>query len=144
MTTIVASVKHNCMCSDTRMTSGHAMVNSRKLEKIAGSIWGGAGDAEAIEEFFVWARLRFDPKEKPKWTAEDRPEVEILELGSAGIRLWGSRCVPIPVDNEFWAIGSGGLAAMGVMYCNKTPQDAIKIAMLCDEYSGGSVRTLRR
>lgn len=144
MTTIVASVKHGCMCSDSRMTSGHAMVNSRKLERIGGSLWGGAGDAEAIEEFFIWARGNFDKKAIPQWKGEDRPEFEMIELGSAGIRLWSSRCVPIPVDNEFWAIGSGGLAAMGALYAGKKPQDAVRIAILCDEYSGGAVRTLKR
>ena len=131
------------MCSDSRMTSYHAMVNSRKIEQIGGSLWGGAGDAEAIEQFFDWVRAGKKKAGIHGWEKEDRPDVEILELGHSGIRLWSSRLVAIPTDAQCWAIGSGGMAAMGAMLAGATPQDAVEIAKQCDEYSGGPVQTLK-
>ena len=139
MTTIVISRKHGCMASDSRMTGYNAYVNSRKVERIGDSLYGGCGDAEAIEVFLEWARGGKIKKNKPKWGDDNIPDFDVVELCADGIRLWSSRCVPIPVDADFWAVGSGGLAAMGAMLCGKTPAEAVEIAKLCDEYTGGDV-----
>lgn len=139
MTTIVISRKHGCMACDSRMTGYNAYVNSRKVERIRGSLWGGCGDAEAIEVFFEWVRAGCQKKSRPKWGDTNIPEFDVIELNAAGINLWSARCVPIPIDADFWAVGSGGLAAMGALHCGKTPKQAVEIAKLCDEYTGGEV-----
>lgn len=139
MTTIVISRKHACMASDSRMTGYHAYVSSRKIERIGESLYGGCGDAEAIEVFFEWARGGKIKKNKPKWGDDNVPEFEVVELSPTGLFIWSTRFVPIPVDADFWAVGSGGMAAMGALHCGKTPEEAVEIAKLCDEYSGGAV-----
>jgi ATP-dependent protease HslVU (ClpYQ) peptidase subunit len=50
---------------------------------------------------------------------------------------------PIPVENQFYAIGTGRAAAMAAMHCGKTAEEAVEIAMLVDAFSGGGVMSMR-
>lgn len=51
-------------------------------------------------------------------------------------------CYPMVVEEQFYAIGTGKLAAMAAMHCGKDTVASIETAMLFDIYSGGSVDLL--
>lgn len=138
MTTIAANLKE--MAADRRMVGGGPMVSSRKIVRIGGSLYGGAGDAEAIEMFYAWAMSGFAKKEKPVWGADNRPEFCIMELSKSGIRLWGERLTPYPVDEPFYAIGSGSMSAQAAMYLGLSPEKAVEVAALYDENTGHGVQ----
>jgi ATP-dependent protease HslVU (ClpYQ) peptidase subunit len=44
---------------------------------------------------------------------------------------------------EFWAIGSGTSAALGALHAGASAEEAVRIAMLIDNDSGGEVNSLR-
>ena len=138
MTTIAANLKE--MAADKRMVGGGPMVSSRKIVRIKDSLYGGAGDAEAIEMFYAWALSGFAKKEKPVWGNNDIPDFCILELNKSGLRMWGARLTHIPIEADFWAIGSGSMSAQAAMHCGKTPLQAVSIAALFDENTGHGVQ----
>jgi hypothetical protein len=141
MTTIAANLTE--MAADRRMVGGGPMVSSRKIVRIKDSLYGGAGDGEAIEMFYAWALSGFAKKERPVWGADNVPEFCILELSVNGLRMWGARLAPIPIDEDFWAIGSGSMSAQAAMYCGKSPKQAVEIAALYDENTGHGTQVER-
>lgn len=138
MTTIACNRKG--MACDSRIVSAGPISNGPKVEKINGVIWGGAGDAEGIEMFLMWAREGFSKETRPVFPPEDRPEFQMLELNKQGLRIWFSRLVPIPIDEDYYAIGSGSMAAMTALYLGKHPKKAVECAAKFDENTGGIVR----
>lgn len=47
-----------------------------------------------------------------------------------------------PLENEFYAVGSGEQSAYAAMLCGKSAAEAIEIAIMVDPWTGGRVRTL--
>lgn len=134
MTTICANLK--TMCAD-KMVSGGAVFNTTKIHRIGNSLYGGAGDYEPIIMFMRW---RIDPSQVPEFRAEDA--FNVLELNPHGLYCWGPRLVPMLIENDFYAIGSGSGVALGALAHGATLQAAIKTASRWDECTGAEVTTL--
>jgi hypothetical protein len=133
MTTICANRKS--MCAD-KMISGGATFSSSKLFRIGSSIYGGAGDYEPILIFLRW---RADAQQIPDFKPEDN--FNILELNQHGLYCWGARLVPMHIEDEFYAIGSGSGFALGALAHGATLQAAVRTASRWDECTGTEVQT---
>lgn len=132
MTTIVATTE--ILASDRRVTGG-PMFKATKIQRINGSIYGGAGNLEQIMKMFEWFR---NPDMKPDWKFQ--PEFEILQLSAAGIFYWSSEMIAVPVGMAYYAIGSGSHYALGALECGAPPEEAIKVAHKFDPYTGREVQ----
>jgi ATP-dependent protease HslVU (ClpYQ) peptidase subunit len=132
MTTIVATVE--IMASDRRVTGG-PMFKATKIQRIKGSIYGGAGNLEQIIKMFEWFR---NPDMKPDWKFQ--PEFEILQLSPEGLFVWGCEMIAVPVGMPYYAIGSGSHYALGALECGAPPADAIRVAHKFDPYTGREVQ----
>jgi ATP-dependent protease HslVU (ClpYQ) peptidase subunit len=132
MTTIVATTA--MMASDRRVTGG-PMFKATKIQRIKGSIYGGAGSIEQIAKMFEWFK---NPDMKPDWKFQ--PEFEILQLSPEGLFLWGIEMIALPVEMPYYAIGSGAHYALGALECGAPVEEAIKIAHKFDPFTGREVQ----
>lgn len=121
MTTIIATRKG--IHADTKC-SFTVPFKVKKHVRVGGSIFAGAGDLEELEMFFEWRRGGSSP------TIES--ELDVLEVCSEGIFIWGKKLIRLAVLNEVYAVGSGSHYAMGAMAAGATPKQALSIAATYD------------
>jgi ATP-dependent protease HslVU (ClpYQ) peptidase subunit len=80
----------------------------------------------------------FNEKKKPKFWAQPGSEDEsiLLMLTKDGIHFM-TTTDPYPelVSKDYYAIGSGGKAAMGALYSGKSLEEALDIAHAVDPYT---------
>lgn len=125
------------MCADKRV-SGGTVFKMSKIQRVNGSLIAGCGHTEQVLKFIEW---RKNPDTKP--TFEERTW-EALELTSDGrILWWGTELMPIEIEDDYYAIGSGSDYAMGAMAMGASPSQAIKIAAIYDPSTGPDVQSLK-
>jgi hypothetical protein len=134
VTTIVANLE--AMASDQRI-SGGPMFPAQKIHRIKGSLYGGAGSWEQLLKMFEWFR---NPDMKPEWKFE--PDFEIVQLSPEGIFVWGREMIAMPINNQFYATGSGGAYALGAMEAGADLRSAVQIASKYDSATGHGVRVV--
>ena len=66
-----------------------------------------------------------------------------LVLDKDGIYEYRFQLVPIRVEVDCWAIGSGAQAALGAMFMGATPEEAAEVACAIDPFCGGPVTVER-
>jgi hypothetical protein len=135
MTTIVATL--DSIYADRKVT-GLPMHRTTKIQRINGSLYGGAGSAEQIQKMFVWFA---NPDMKPDWKFE--PDFHILQVSHQGIFFWGCEMVALPIPLPHYAVGSGSEYAIGALECGAPPDQAIKIASKYDPYTGSEVQRFK-
>lgn len=138
MTTIAVDLRTKQMASDSRVTCGDSFYETDKIfECEDGSLIGFCGGLADALLFVEWMKAGAVRSERPSYAEST---FKALVLNHEGLASWGSDCVRMPMrGREFYAMGSGGQAAMGAMYAGAEIGHAIKIATLCDENSGGAV-----
>ena len=62
-----------------------------------------------------------------------------LVLTPRGLFEYDVYCRGEPIEEEFYAIGSGAKAALGAMHAGKSAVEAVRIACRIDPYSGGRI-----
>lgn len=132
MTTILASVKHGCMVSDSCTNDGDQKWPSNKVEVINEVFYGAAGSCADCEAFMKWARAGKKGR-KPKIAPH---EFWALELSKDGLTMWDEELTPYPAMRTFHAIGSGGKVATAAMLLGCTPEKAVELACEIDSNSG--------
>ena len=139
MTTIVAT--RDRMVSDSKATisSADLVYPATKIFRAKGMVVGACGDNGDCTRFIEWAQGGF--KGKPEFTfKKDDEEDSIigLVLKEDGIYIFcPSYPAPEKVNAEFFAIGSGGSAALVAMHLGKTPEEAVELACKVDELNSG-------
>lgn len=78
------------------------------------------------------------PSKRPKLKGTVVVEFD-RKTGKLG--LWQHHLVCLPVEDKYWAEGSGGQIALGAMAAGATAVEAIKIAAKHDSYTGGGVQS---
>jgi hypothetical protein len=137
MTVIVAN--RELMAADSLLTGGGAPVRTRKIFRVHGHLFGVCGHWEDCQRFLQF--LRSGGKDRPKFTDEDT--FCALELHPKGLNYWSSACIPTPLDDTFYAIGSGAPAALGAMEMGASPRKAVEVACKYEEHCGPPVRTAK-
>ena len=139
MTTIACN--RECMAGDTRITGGGAICHTQKIYRIGKSLFGFAGDATLAMLIFKWLETKRDPEVLHKLIpADHRNDVDILELSTEGISFWNGWGVPMPLRDDYYAIGSGSMAAMSSMLRGEPPELAVRGVPPLDECTGGEVQ----
>ena len=135
MTTIVCN--REGMCADKRVTGG-TMFKTSKIHRVNGGLIGYCGHIESALKFIEW---RKNPDTKPEY---EEKNWEALELTADGRLLWwGAGLIPIEIEDEYYAVGSGSGYALGAMSMGATLQQAIKIAATYDPGTGPDVQSLK-
>lgn len=135
MTTIVCD--RRSMAADRRGTS-NPVFKTTKIFRVHGSLIGVSGNLEQALRFVEWRRT---PESKP--TFSEGASLEVLELSPDGtITWWGPEMVGVVIENDFYAVGSGAMAALGAMSMGATPKQAVAIASVWDAATGPEVQTM--
>lgn len=137
MTTICASRQHSEMASDTRVSGGPTHFPSRKVFEVAGMLVGMAGRNVDCNAFLSWMQEGSAPDKRP--TLADSEEFEAIVLSHEGLFYYEGDCVPLKIERDFHAIGTGAQAAIASLMCGKTPRRAVEIACAIDVFSGKPV-----
>jgi hypothetical protein len=102
---------------------------------------GFAGNVEASRLFLDWLRIGGN---KPSLSDTDRKSFHALVMHPDGrVDEWETDRVGVPIEDRFYAIGSGRQAAMAAMCMGADPVRAIEVAKLCDINTGGNVMHMR-
>ena len=134
MTTIAAN--RSVMAGDSQATDGTGRKSTcTKIFSKQGCLIGFCG---ALSD-----GLRF----KEAWPEVEGLDVdegfEALVLAPTGLHHYESSMVRMLIEDDFYAIGSGGDLARAAMYAGASPQKAVRIAAKLDVYTGGAVKSIR-
>lgn len=143
MTTIAWDGK--TLAADGQVTVGDSGIMTLKRQKIFKNVGmfdvlAFAGSLEPVGEFLEWAKNPGDgvPPEGEytvifavdgtlHYSHMKTPIMQSVEIGKGDIDAWGS----------------GAAYALGAMRSGKTAVQAVNIAIQCDAYTGGKVRSVR-
>ena len=136
MTTI--AYKDFILACDSQVTYGNqkakgsykAIVTDDKVYAITGSVTRGL---RFIEDLVSHTK----PEERTK--LKDTVVIE-FDKKTGIMQSWESRHIALPLEQKFWADGSGGLIAMGAMEVGASAEEAVRAASKHDCYTGYRVQ----
>lgn len=138
MTTIV--YRDGIMAADSCVSYNDAKTAAvTKIWEVEGTLIGVSGSLSAL------AMVRSVVTDAGSiWPAMARDEhcSGIMVAPSGVIHFVGSNGIPIEVDAEFHAIGSGAELAIGAMAAGASAAEAVKIAIQYDCFSAGPIDIL--
>lgn len=140
MTTV--AVTREAMAADTRVVTGSSFYHANKIFRVGPSLLGTAGSGFACLAFVEWFKSpRRNPQVLHKMFGDyDRDDILIAELNPSGIFLWDGWGYPERINDSFYAIGSGAMAALEAMRNGVDPDDAVRRAVAHDENTGAPVQ----
>lgn len=150
MTTIIAT--KDKILSDGKVTVGGRVdsLNFCKVRNIGNYLVGGAGRATSVVKFFDWWNHKvsvdqanaFDPNlgitVLPDERDEDFQAIVVTPMGEMYIYEGNDITRALPIEEDFYSIGSGSDYALAALHAGATPEDAMEVAKRLDCYSGGT------
>jgi ATP-dependent protease HslVU (ClpYQ) peptidase subunit len=140
MTTIVASMRHRVMVADSLVSGGGPSFISSKIFSVNGKLVGFSGHVTHALKFIEWLKHG-----TPMNLAYDRDEntFDALVMDGGFLFYYDNELVPIQVNDDIYAIGSGAAYAIGAIDAGASPKRAVEIAIERDEQSKGPVILVR-
>ena len=124
MTVIVADRK--TMCGDTMCVYQEAVAGTHcKVHRVRDMLVGYAGDMDSGVAFLEWCKRGMGSRGKPQDLSLNFTG---LVLNETGIYEYTYFLIPMCIERDFWAIGSGAQAALGAMHMGATPWEAVEVA----------------
>ena len=112
-----------------------------KIRRIGSLLVGCAGEARASEAVCQWLVSGADSARFPNIAEADKANV--LVAGPDGLFVYENSPFPMRLENKFFALGSGGDAAMATMALGFDARRAVEIACEVCTGCGGGIDTLR-
>lgn len=137
MTTIAAN--RTCMAADSKVTDGDISYRADKIFAIRSDLVGVAGGTDATNMFLDWymAGKKTPGPELPK-----KSDFCALVLTRTGLFYYSACCPPDALLEDFYAIGTGSMAALAAMTLGHPPEVAVEVACQISPGSGGPVKVL--
>lgn len=143
MTTI--AYRGGVLASDTQMTDGNIKSSGRKLHYVKDkAAWVGvAGAVCDCQKFLRWFA---DVAEEDEEFDEDEDDFVALVMYDDGkVECWTADLKKDVLEvGEFYAIGSGGPAALAAMHMGADARKAVETAARVDLNTGGDVAIAKR
>ena len=124
------------------MEGGHGdrVYQAQKILVYKGDLIGCAGANEQIETFLAWYGTK---KKKPQFPKDT--DFEALVLTTKGeLFAYDETLSRDKLTGDFYAIGSGGSAALGALHAGASLEQAVTIACLVDPHSGLPLQVLTK
>ena len=128
------------MAADRRVTDTNQRYTVCKIKRIGNAIVGCAGDSPASNKFMRWYASGADPDNIPKMQKDD--ELEAIAITPEGMFLYDINFIPDQLEDPFYAVGSGGQAALAAMHMFGDLEFAIELASMIDNHTGDGVDIL--
>lgn len=118
----------------------------KKLWRMENAVIGFAGNYQDGVNFVEWWRKGHNMSELPKFIqyrgSDDAPDFTAIVLTKAGAFEWTEHFQSTPIPDEFYAVGSGQMAALAAMVMGASADEAVRIASQVDVYTGTQVETM--
>lgn len=135
MTTV--AVSKSAMCSDSLCIDQGSRSYVQKIFAVDGALIGFAGEVSQGLMFVEW----YVSGGKDHYPFDKNFEAVVLyEDGS--IYSYDSGLMPIKMEQQYYAIGSGKQAATAAMMMGMSPSEAVEIAIKIDACTGGNIQRL--
>lgn len=136
MTTIAAD--RTSMAADSLMIDDKGLCDStQKIWRADDALIGISGsvtDGLIFVDWYKWYRDRED-EDKPKLG----DDFEALVLMEDGLYSYHKSLVPVKINHQYWAIGSGAPIAIGAFAMDATPMEAVEAACIFDINTNGPI-----
>ena len=137
MTTV--AYRDGVMAADTGVmdSSGCRYAHVKKIHRCPnGSLVAGAGDMPSVHAIFAWYDRDCPVDELPNIPADDARDVSILIVKPDDTVFYTEKDLQeLPIEGEFFAIGSGREGALCAMAAGATAEHAVRIASRFDIYT---------
>mgnify|MGYP000093584558 CR=1 FL=1 len=148
MTTVVAFRPDLTMMADSRISHGDATFRStKKIQRVGNFLVGLAGEYGPALNFlrqFALAARGLDGKTPPTMpTVTD--DFEMIALSSSGLWLYSSGGEPLEIEEDYYAVGTGGIyarTALRVQEMCGMPHDIHMALNVACEFDPGSALPL--
>ncbi|RWX10011.1 peptidase S14 [Rhizobium hidalgonense] len=148
MTTIVYHCKHRLMVADSRASSGGSrpIGTKKKIHRIAAGPAKGAllgvstNDPGTGEWFRDWVAAGM--REEAFGTSVGGFEALLAKVDGSVLHFRDSPHPSGPLEDDFYAIGSGSKYALGALNAGAELIGAVHVAISCDIYSGPPIVSL--
>lgn len=139
MTTIVTSFSKQKMAADSNFDWGGSVYKSEKIFRMpCGALWGVCGsDVDSAFRFIEWVQQGSDPGKKPRFKSTN--DFSILELSMQGLALYGWTMIRQPIQEDFYAVGSGAYAAQTAWLMRASLKRCVEMAIKVDKDTKGPV-----
>ena len=145
MTTI--AYRAGMMAADTLCIAGGRRRIAKKLYRAGGMIIGISGNYQDGLTFVRWCKDGCDMSKLPEFIhyggKDDAPDFNAMVLSAEGCVQWTEHFQPMPILDEFYAMGSGAMAATAAMVMGSSAQEAVELAMKIDANTGGDIEVER-
>lgn len=141
MTTL--AFNRECIAGDTRVVTGGSYYHADKIFRVGNSLLGTAGNGFMCLAFVEWFKSqKRNPFTLHKLIGEeaDRDDILIAEINPGGIYLWDGWGFAEKINDPFYAIGSGAMAALEALRNDHPPEEAVRRAIAHDENTGSPVQ----
>ncbi len=136
MTTVAA--RDGIMAADTQGCFESIKMKLIKIIRVHGELFGCCGD---YDKFIDFIELCKQGKIKDINGSDKDADFDYLLLNNKGLYLaTGFRGPQVKIHEGFFAIGSGKEAAITAMRMGASAKEAVKMAHLCDVYTGSEVQ----
>jgi hypothetical protein len=137
----VIAYKDGILAADRQGEMYCAKTERTKIHRIGKLLVGASGEVQISQAIYHWLAGPMDPKDYPSIASSG--DATVMVIGPAGrISLYQKGPHPMPLDNKFFALGSGGDAAMATMFLGFSAARAIEVACEVCTGCGGGVDTL--
>lgn len=138
MTTI--AYRRGVVAADSMASSGDTKSKTTKLFLLPKLIVGCCGHLGFGLIFVDWLRAGAREAKRPSWkgTIAD-VSFSAIVLSRNGCVVWDEYLRPMPLEDEFTAIGSGADVALGAMHMGATAYQAVEAAIRFNAFTGGKV-----
>lgn len=142
MTTVV--YRNGVMAADKMACEGsNKSGKMTKIFRVNGYLVGFSGAADCAAALLRWFENGADEEAWPDPYNKEDPESTMLVVSPAGQVMFYERFpVPIIMENEFFAIGSGADFALGAMQMGADAKTALEVAISLDAYTGNGIDML--
>jgi len=147
MTTI--AYRAGILAGDSRAYSGdkHPIGNKTKVFRLRGGRLVGVSSSVvgAPSNFLAWLNSLPDDAALERAVADQEHLVQALVVEPDGSAFYWNdgRAFTGPVKADFYAIGSGQQSAYMAMKLGKSAEDAIRLTIEVDPWTGGEVRSVK-
>lgn len=141
MTTVAYA--NGVIAADKMASEGNSRVGTTtKIFKRKGYLIGFSGRADTSALLLRWFEDGAKEEEWPDPYAEDCDASMLVITPDGRVLTYERFPIPIRMENQFHAIGSGRDFALAAMHLGHGPEDAVKVACDLDTYSGNGIDVL--
>lgn len=112
------------MCADSLCIDNGARSIAQKIFVTKRGVIGIAGDLVAGRKFVSW----YCDRRRPRPSQDTDGDFEALVYHKGELMWWNQQFAPVPVQDPYWAIGSGRDAALGALSVGAPIERAVEAA----------------